>query len=450
MNAFGRSLKNVYSLLSKGEKARAYEVLKNIEQSSTQELVDLANAYSHFEMALKKGRSLLLKAKETDSTIAATASYRSIDFLYKVLEKQDVRIDSRIMTLAANQDELVRFNIGRALFLSANYKRALRVLSNTKVEPLNEYLQYLRLSLIAASYANTSKFLLAAETYQQIIFETNREDYSEEKLLLAECYLQASEPELAIQSLDIDCNNVEQEKRLFYLRGVGLHHLTRYQEAFIELKKSYLLYHKDAPYELLLAIARLNIDLQKPIEASEYYERTLATIPEHHKQQITHEYARFLKDYEQYREASVLLKELANDMRYQHKIVAELDLAEIAFEMKDVQQAKIIVQRPYNQGLLGASILLARIAMDSYDYDDAIVYLEQVLATSKKASFEWLSAQVLLAEAFAKKKSINPDRLIMHAENALDYLQADDDWTMTLESYLEEARAEARENRVVN
>ncbi len=448
MIAFGRSLKNVYSLLANGEQARAYEVLINIKTRKSKDLLELAMAFSFFDN-FAKGRNYLELAL-TDSQIATTANYKALDFLYNVLEEKDIRIDSRIMSLLSTKDNIVKLNVGRGLFLSASYRRAIRALSNTSSDGLPKYLQDLKLSLLATSYAKANKFVEAADSYQALINQTDKDDTSEEKLLLAECLLQAAKPELAFEALNISTDDVEQNKRLFYLRGVALHYLNRYQESLIELRKSYLLYKVNTPYELLLAIARLNIDLQDYPESNNFYKRTLEIIPEHHKQQIMHEYARFLKDQENYSEAIVLLKELAQDMRYKNKIVAELDLAEIAFEMKDLVQANKLVRRPYSQGLLGASILLARISMENFDYDDAIVYLEQVLAISKKASFDWLSAQVLLAEVFAKKKSANPDRLIMHAKNALDYLEANDDWTMTLESYLEEARAEAIENRVVN
>lgn len=451
MIAYGRSLKNVYRLLAQGEQARAYEVLIKLKTTKTQDYLELAVAFSFFDdNAISQGREHLIQAIKDDDSIANSASYKSLDFLYKVLEGQKIRIGSKIMNLWSGANSIVKLNIARGLFLSANYRRATRVLENIDPVGFPEYLEDFRLSILANSYAESNKFLKAAEIYQSLINQDRKRSLSEEKLLMAECLLQAGQAEQAINKLLIETDTAEQEQRLTYLRGVAFHYLNRYQESLIELKKSCLVCDETAPFELLLAMARLYIDLQEIEQAINFYKRTLEQIPEHHSQQIKHEFARFLKAHQNFEAAIPLLKELAKDMRYKNKIVAELDLAEIAFEQKDIDLAETIVKRPYNHGLLEASILKARISIEKFDYDDAIVYLEQVLAVSEKASLEWLSAQVLLAEVFAQKKSANPERLIMHAKNALDYLEADDDWTMTLESYLEEARAEAIENRVVN
>lgn len=452
MNAFGRSLRKAYEHLEKGDIARAHEALTHLKPKNTEQLLELALILSMTNShAFNLGRKHLNRAKIIEPAIVQTELYLALDFLYKVLENQDPRIDSGLMKLINSSEDLVLFIFGRALSLSENYRRATRALKSVRLALLNDFQKRQNMSMLAQALAKLGRYLEAAQIYKEITLQFEQYDTKEETLLLAECYLQAGNAELAINNLDIDVSDVEQEKKLHYLRGVALHYLANYQDALIELKKTYLLCRDDVvSYEIYLALARVYIDLNENEKAISFYNQTLQIIPSHHKQNIRHEFARFLKEYAYYDLASQQLDELVKDARYENKVLAELDLAETAFEMYDIKKAELFVRRPYSQGLVGASLLLARIAIENFEYDDAEVYLEQVLGLSQKASQEWLTAQILLAEVFSKRRLGSPERLLTHAKNALNYLRSDDEWTLTLEGYIEEARAQTIENRVVN
>ena len=452
MIAFGRSLRKAYEHLEKGDIARAHEVLTHLKPKKTEPLLELALIFSMTNSrAVSVGRRHLDIAKTIEPGIVQTERYLALNYLYLVLENRESRVNSELMGLMTCKDSLTLFILGRALYLSNNYRRAIRALKSVEPAALNDFQKRQNMSMLAQSLAKLSRFAEAAEIYKDITQQFEKTDITEEKLLLAECYLQAGNTDLAIKNLELEVVDEEQEKRLHYLRGVAFHYLGDYQAALMELKKTYSLCQNDlVSYEILLAMARVYIDLNDHEKAINFYNQTLQIIPGHHKQSISHEFARFLKEYAYYDLANEQLSELVKDARYKNKVLAELDLAETAFEMHDIKKSERYVRRPYNQGLVGASLLLARIAIENFEYNDAEVYLEQVLGLSQKASQEWLTAQILLAEVFAKRRLGSPERLLKHAKNALDYLSPDDEWTMTLEGYVEEARAQTIENRVVN
>lgn len=445
-----RRVRPAYQALAGGRQDEAFDWLERafLRRQQAHFQLQLAAVYALFDdRGKQRGEAALARAVIFNRSIVQDSLYQALQIEFAVLSgKSDQELKRQLRTLLTHTEDLAKFHVARALYKMGSYKTAGRALLELENATLPQPLQARRLLMLAQSYVARGKEQEAVDIFEQVLKQLKNPEKMLTELALAESYLRLAQPAKAILVLNQTANPPEKDVQLIrkrYLEGVTYRHLGKYEEAFHKLHEAYnsIVDQGDAPFEILLEMARLFVDLGKVDNALKSYQQAFSVVTSEQYNMLMHEYGSLLKQQEDYAKAKEILQLVVKDVRYPKRVLACAELAMVEYKLGHFELARALASYALDNGqVVLASLCLGNIALEYFRYAEAETYFEQALAEAPEGNGQWLTAQLMLAQTFAQKKLQAPEKLIFHAEQALKYLHPNDAWVITLRQYISHAR----------
>ena len=421
------------------EEAFALAILQLEQPKTDQQALALASIFALYgEEGVEGGLHCLNGCdKESDLFFALKAEFLAIE------DSSKPPVKDMLAKAKKTKDALSLFHFARAQYLLKAFRPAQRLMKKLNQEDLPPHLAWRYWSLKGEISAQLGKAQDAAAAFEKALDLAHDRDKPSERLSLAECWLRMGYPERCLNEIDKGEAYAKQGHivRDAYLRGVAQRQLSNYKLAFEHLQKAYTLAEANLPFELFLELARLFADTEQFQKAFENYECALNSSPDGYENYVLHEYARVLREAEQFEEAARALKRVVRQARYTNRAQAFADLAEVTYLLGNFDQVKPLAQFALKGGVVAPACLsLGRVALEYFRLDEAESWFEQAISASTEGEMDWLSAELLLIETFAQRIADAPEKLISHAERALKYLHPQDDWVATLNEHVSSAK----------
>lgn len=175
-------------------------------------------------------------------------------------------------------------------------------------------------------------------------------------------------------------------------------------------------------------------------EALAAFEQAVALAQDTDRAYAQHELAVALLDLDRPLEAQEWLDTVAREPNYPFQAEIQADLAECDYRLGQLAQAQAGAEQALMQGaVVPASLVLGNVALEYYHLDDALGHFERVIAGSPEGSRDWLIGQQMTADILAQQGFRNPAQVYAHAQQALEYTDAGDEWHATLQAHLNRA-----------
>ena len=442
-------LRRFYELLEQGEKVAALQQLLALAQqkpgADPHVHLQLAAGFLLFQDATEQAEAALQQAASRQPAVKNTALYRVLDWQLHIVSHKNYVISTQDLSmLLAHHHVLIKFHAARSLFFLENFRAAAEALGDLP-NTLPCYLDWLRWSSLAKAQQQLHNPTAAIAAYQRALKLAHASDLLPDVFELTECYLQQEAINQARDTLQQvqpdDLQDAHEGLRYYYLQAVIQRLLGKPQQALKSIHQAQIAAQVtgDESYHLPLECGRLQMAVNAPQQAVSFYQEALRKVPDDARPRLMHEYASLLSELAEYSEASSLLERVVAMQRYEGRAEALAELADVTYLLGYHTQARQYALSALKKGAApSACLCLAKIALETFRFDEAEAWLEKAVSSSNEGDEMWLAAQVLLAEMFRRQQ--NPERMLRYAEKALRYLHPQDEWVSTLKAYVTDAR----------
>lgn len=221
-------------------------------------------------------------------------------------------------------------------------------------------------------------------------------------------------------------------------------HLGSLEEAYQHIVEAEWLEHSHGQpsYNVALVKAHILLQMDEQLEAVEVFEQARKLASEEEMPFVNHELGVVLLDLDRPIEALERLEQALSYLNYPFLPEIQADTAECLYRMSQVSQARQFAEQAFAGGAeAAASLILANIAMDYYNLEEALEHYGCVIDQVTPGQSDWVLAHQMSADILAQQSFEQPEILIEHAKKALSYISESDDWHATLIAYIEKAQS---------
>lgn len=446
----------VHVALSEGHYEQAFSMLEDVAQGldNRQKLAEL-KLYQAAIFALygaegcEGGQRCLNEASLIDPSVVPQPLYRALFWEFEAYISNSVTDVKRASLAAARVGSaFVMYHAANALAIVGACAEAVSVLETLNDSALPEYLQWRCDALLGRCFEQLLKPIRAIEAYKRSSQRATGLDQQRQWLSLASCLLETEQSQETLEVLgnidDTVIPNVAERAVKYYIEGCAFQQLGEMQrglESFInasDLEASV----GQVSFNLQLALAQSHASLTMLSWSLKYYRAAVELAPTKQRAFVQHELAYTLFEAEQLHEAKDILLQVLEDKDYPHRADVIADLADIAFRQGDLREAEELAYKALDLGAdISASLCLANVAQEYFLLDEALVWYERVLSACQQGDVEWLTAKQMLADILAQQGFSEPERIILHAKDALRYIHKGEEWHLILSNYIERATA---------
>lgn len=230
----------------------------------------------------------------------------------------------------------------------------------------------------------------------------------------------------------------------YYLAAQNNLHLGSLEKAYQYIVEAERLEHSysQPSYNVTLVKAHILLQMDEQLEAVEVFEQARALATEEDMPFVNHELGVVLLDLDRPVEALERLEQALGYLNYPFLPEVQADTAECLYRMSQVSQARELAEQAFTGGAeVAASLILANIAMDYYNLEEALEHYGRVIDQVTPGQSDWVLAHQMSADILAQQSFERPAILIDHAKKALSYISESDDWHTTLIAYIEKAQS---------
>lgn len=230
----------------------------------------------------------------------------------------------------------------------------------------------------------------------------------------------------------------------YYLSAQNKLHLGDLEEAYQYIMEAEWLEHaySQPSYNVFLIKAHILVQMDEQLEAIRMFEQAKQLATEEDLPFVNHELGVLLLDLDRPVEALERLEQALEHAHYPYLPEVQADTAECLYRMSQVTQARQLAEQAFEDGAeVAASLILANIAMDYYNLEEALEHYTRVLDQVTPGQRDWVLAHQMSADILAQQDFKNPTAIIDHAKQALSYISESDDWHTTLLGYIEKAQS---------
>ncbi|MEJ2668688.1 MAG: hypothetical protein P8Z81_16610 [Deinococcales bacterium] len=425
--------------LAQGQYDVAFAILENAARggfargAQAQYWLHLAAVYALYaEDGVENGMPALRSAVTADPSLAEDPLYRALYWEFAAYHGGTVGDVKRgIRQVPARAEPVAGYHAASALLAAGAPKSAAKRLSLIRAEELPTYLVWRRWSLLARAVEHAP----AAER-------------DAERLSLAGALLEVGDPPATLAELaHIDEDGLRAEERavLRYLSGRAHLESGNPNQALVLLREAHALegeaHGSGAGFQTALATAQALVALGRFSEANEAFAAALAVAPAEDRPYVQHEAAYALIEAEALGEAEGMLSEVVSDPTYPHRAEALADLADTRLKSGEFDGAEVLARQALEMGATATACLcLGNIAYEYFRLDEAISWFEQAVSASQPGDPVWVSAQQLLADAYAWSGEAMAERVLTHARLALEHTDPASEWYLPLRRHLATAK----------
>ncbi len=466
--------KKAHSALDEGKLARALDLLHlAVRQERGRErraelLLELAAAYLLAgDEYLELGMAALERAEQSRPGLKSEPLGRVLHAELQALNgAPTTEVLHRLESLGGSGDHRVHFHAASAYLLVGEPQAALEHLQRAQDAALPRHLLWRSWSLTGVALEQLDDFELAARSIRQAVALSPEGEQQElERLALADCLLELGDAQAAATELAVirQAKLTREEDQVFRIwlqaraeqqlgnPGLAIQHFRQARTRSL----AGALIPPGSPFDLYgltLAEAQLLADIGSYDESLASYTAALGLVSEEQSSLTRHEYAVVLIEAGKSQEANLELRKVAADSDYEWRAEVLAELADLAFREGDNREAERLANEALAlRPVATAYLCLGSIAFEYYRLSEAVSWFELAAGTATDGDPGWVAAQQLLADVFAQMGPDNADRLYLHAQAALKYTDARNDWYLPLRNHAENARrALAGQRRLVN
>ncbi len=423
---------------------------KRQRRRSTQAQIKLylAAAYALYGPdGLEWGLEKLREAAQADHEVTQLPLYRALYWEFAAY-RGDAVADVRQGAMAAGRsgEAFAVYHAASALFAIHAYRRTTRLLQ--KIDPLRlpDYLHWRYWSLLGKAHDATDQLEEAVSAFERAVALSQGLERQHESLNLAASLLELHRAEHALRVLGEttpDVLDTPERALRIYLEGRAHLILGNPNRALEHLQQASALEDQsgEASYTYKLALAQCYGALGHYPQAIAGYTQATDLAPRKQRTWTLHEFALLLLEADRLDDARDLLFEVLRAEGYAYRAEVYADLAEVEYKRADLGKAADHALRALDLGAtVSACLTLGSVAYEYYHLAEATGWFEKASAASLEGTPDWLHAQEMLADIFVQQGYKNPERVIFHAEAALKYLPASEEWALILRGYRREAQ----------
>lgn len=448
--------------LANGHVHEAIQTLETAQHQASAEEQAKLKLYIASLYALEREKDLDAAVQHLNEAVACyapiveTALYKALAWQLAAYQGESLqRVRTALSQVFSSGQVLAQFHAADALIASGGYRRAERVL--TMLTGLPEHLEWRRASLLGIVHIKKGDWRGALRYYTKSVQLCRGTDIQAELLSLAECWLHLSAPQnaltlLATKELADTSITTECRIRKGYLEGLSYLLMEQPQRAIAVFLDVYSLADAQGivSFDLLYQMSRAFAASGDYEQAAAGYRKALACSSPEMLSFVLHAYGVTLAEQGNLEEARLELAKVVADAGYPYHWAAQVDLAEVVFQLGELSQAEALSLATLESGESAAACLcLAKIALERFNEDEAINYLEKAIADADEGEEVWIAAQVLLANTLVQMQAAS-ERILDAAQKGLRYLPVADEWTMLLESYVHRYTSGIDKTRMFN
>lgn len=257
-----------------------------------------------------------------------------------------------------------------------------------------------------------------------------------------------SESEEILQKVKLLYAESKNEEKIYlaawyYLSAQNKLHLGDLEEAYQHIMEAEWLEraYGQPSYNVFFIKAHILVRMDEQLEAIRMFEQAKQLATEEDLPFVNHELGVLLLDLDRPIEALERLEQALRHSHYPYFPEVQADTAECLYRMSQVTQARQLAEQAFENGAeVAASLILANIAMDYYNLEEALEHYTHILDQVTPGQRDWILAHQMSADILAQQDFNNPTAIIDHAKQALSYIPESDDWHTTLLDYIEKAQ----------
>jgi len=442
--------------LAQGQYDVAFAILENAARggfargAQAQYWLHLAAVYALYaEDGVENGMPALRSAVTADPSLAEDPLYRALYWEFAAYHGGTVGDVKRgIRQVPARAEPVAGYHAASALLAAGAPKSAAKRLSLMRAEELPTYLVWRRWSLLGQCREALGDWSGAAQAFASAVELAPAAERDPERLSLAGALLEVADPPAALAELaHIDEDGLRAEERavLRYLSGRAHLESGNPNQALVLLREAHALegdaHGSGAGFQTALATAQALTALGRFSEANEAFAAALAVAPAEDRPYVQHEAAYALIEAEALGEAEAMLSDVVSDPTYPHRAEALADLADTRLKSGEFDGAEVLARQALEMGATATACLcLGNIAYEYFRLDEAISWFEQAVSASQAGDPVWVSAQQLLADAYAWGGEAMAERVLTHARLALEHTDPASEWYLPLRRHLAAAK----------
>ncbi len=447
-------LEGAHRALAEGRYETAFALLESAAKrpraraAQAQYWLHLAAVYALYGGdGFEHGAPALKAAVATDPNLASDPLYQALFWEFAAHRGgavSDVKRGLRLASVDANPQ--AAYHASAALLAVGAAKSALRRLEAIDPDSLPAHLVWRRWSLLGQAHEALGDWDAAVLAYEQAVTLASGPERSVELLSLATCLLELGRSDEVLDVLaDVDRDALAEEDQgtLHYVEGrahldAGNPNLALERFALARVldgggNDAFSLDY--ATGQALTAIGRFR-------EAVVMLRHAIEVAPADHRAYAQHEAAFALTESDELSEADALLGEVVSNPAYPHRAEALADLADVRFKLGEYDRAEALAEQALEMGATASACLVrGNLAYEYYRLDEAIGWFEQAIGASASGDPVWLAAQQVLADVFAQRGESGAERVLHHAQAALEYTDVGSEWRLPLEHHVAWARS---------
>ena len=458
--AFWRSplseLEPALKALARGEYEVAFALLESAAQRPRRGEVQaiyrlhLAALYALYgQDGLENGVLELRAAARADPTVVQQSLYQALYWEFAAYRGDPVaEVKRGLKGVSALEDSVAGYHAACALLAVGAPKSAARMLEKVDAATLPTHLDWRRWSRLGQAHQRLGAFNRAVMAYRSAVARSAGVEREAERLNLASCQLELGDAEGALATLaEVDDRLLSENEDCAIKRYLlGRVHVDQGNPnlALEHLRAGHLVEGVSdmTAFSLAYVTGQALTALSRYDEAVEVFGRAIELSDGESRTVALHEQAFALIETERFEEARDILEEVLSDPGYAHRADGFVDLADVLFKLGEFEQAEKVAMRALDLGAVAAACFcLGNIAFEYFRLEEAAAWYEKAASAGPKGSLDWVAAQQMLADVFAQFGPSAAERLLRHAEAAIEHTDPSSDWHLTLTRYIEMARA---------
>jgi tetratricopeptide (TPR) repeat protein len=446
-------LEGAHRALAEGRYEAAFALLESAARrprpadAQAQYWLHLASVYALYGAdGLENGGPALKSAVVADPNLAADPLYQALFWEFSAYRGGAVTDIKRGLRLASMEAQPVAsYHAAAALLAVGAAKSALKRLEAIDPASLPAYLEWRRWSLLGQAHEALGDWEAAVAAYGQAVAMVRGAERSVELVSLASCLLElgrSDEVLAAVANVDRDALADDDRATLLYVEGraqldagnpnLALEHFAAARSLDTEGSDAFSLDY--ATGQALTSIGRYR-------DAVRVLRHAIELAPADHRAYAQHEAAYALTESDELAEADVLLGDVVSDPSYPHRAEAVADLADVRYKLGEYEAAAALADQALDMGATAsACLVLGNVAYEYYRLDEAIGWFEQAIGASGSGDPVWLAAHQVLADVFFQRGETGAERVLHHAQAALEYTDVGSEWRLPLERHVAWAR----------
>lgn len=448
------ALHAVHGALAEGNYGRAFDVLADVagrrttrSEAAAVQLQMAALDALYGADGLDKGLESLHEAATIDPSCVRSDLYRALHWEFRAMQgarERDVR--KGIEAIDETVDPVAAFHAASAAWRAGATRTAMRRLGSLEPGTLPPHLAWRYGALVGHVHADEFEFEAAADGYRRAFAGAVGVDKEPVRVQYASVLLELGRSHDAAALLDerddtvLDPADVawaaELAGRADVEAGNPVRGLVRLEHA------ERIAVDDEQRHAAVQAQGQALSRLGRFEEAARRLQRVVEAASGETLSYALHEQGIAFLEADLLHEAEAALRRVTLDPDYPHLADATADLADVLLRMGDVRLAEDAARRALDLGATAsASLIMGSAALEYYDLDEAVGWLERSLADAREGDATWTAALQTLADVLAQIGPREAHRLSEHARRALEYVEPGSEASAVLESYVQRARA---------